>query len=234
MHEPAHSGVDHAPLPWIVRLRAVERLAWSVLSGVSAFVLLTWLRWASAKTVTLVAWNVGAWTYLILAALVLARADAGMTRRRVLRQDQSGYVIFLLVVGAAAASLGAIGFLLSDLKQLPAIQRLWHLGLSIAALFSSWLLIQMLFAFHYARRYYQEVRRGRQREPGGLDFPGGQPPDYLDFAYFSFVIGMTSQVSDVVITNRRMRRLALVHGILSFVFNIAILATSINIIASVI
>jgi uncharacterized membrane protein len=84
----------------------------------------------------------------------------------------------------------------------------------------------------FPRRYYDRARHDGT-EPTELVFPGKRQSDYLDFAYYSFVIGMTSQVSDVAATSRRMRPLTLVHGFLSFVFNIAVLALSINIIASV-
>jgi uncharacterized membrane protein len=94
-------------------------------------------------------------------------------------------------------------------------------------------LIQTVFAFHYARRYYEILHREHTAKPELL-FPGEKEPDYLDFAYYAFVVGMTSQVSDVSVTARRMRRLTMVHGVLSFVFNMAVLALSINIIASVI
>jgi uncharacterized membrane protein len=107
------------------------------------------------------------------------------------------------------------------------------LTLCAFALSSSWLLIQTLFAFHYARRFYMS-RCDPQFEPRGLQFPGGSDPDFLDFAYFAFVVGMTSQVSDVAVTGQHMRRATLMHGVLSFVFNIAILAMSINIIAGVV
>ena len=96
---------------------------------------------------------------------------------------------------------------------------------------SSWLLIQTVFAFHYARRYYAILHRQRATAPELL-FPGGREPDYLDFAYYSFVVGMTSQVSDVAVTSRQMRQLTLIHSVLAFVFNIAVLALSINTIAS--
>jgi uncharacterized membrane protein len=97
----------------------------------------------------------------------------------------------------------------------------------------SWLLIQTLFAFHCARRYYwrQHPTKDHIR---GLRFPGDFGPDYLDFAYYSFVAGMTSQVSDIAVVARQMRRLTLIHGVLSFAFNIAIVAMSINIIGGMI
>ena len=98
---------------------------------------------------------------------------------------------------------------------------------------SSWLLIQTVFAFHYACRYYA-IAHPERTTPQELLFRGGREPDYLDFACYSFVVGMTSQVSDVAVTSRQMRRLTLIRSALAFVFNIAVLALSINIIASVI
>ncbi len=103
--------------------------------------------------------------------------------------------------------------------------------MTFAALTSSWLVIQTVFAFHYARRYYVDLH-ARATHAGGLVFPGGSDPDYLDFAYYSFVIGMTSQVSDVQVTSPIMRRMTMVHGVLAFIFNIAVLALCINTIAS--
>jgi len=94
-------------------------------------------------------------------------------------------------------------------------------------------LIQTVFAFHYARRYYRDEQL-RPPRPGGLAFPGGGAPDYMDFAYYSFVVGMTSQVSDVQVISQIMRRMTLMHAVLAFVFNIAVLALSINTIATVI
>lgn len=217
-------------LPWIVRLRAEQRLIVALAIGFLAYVL---QRHAEKSSIhVLIAWNLGVWTYLGLVAMLVGRADAHMTRLRVQTQDQRGYVIFLLVVSAAIASIVAIGFLMRDTKDLAFWPKTWHLSLSITALISAWLLIHTLFAFHYARQYYRHPVRDGGKQGDGLLFPGNQPPDYFDFTYYSFVIGMTSQVSDVAVTSRPMRRLTLVHGILSFIFNIAVLALSINIIAS--
>ena len=109
----------------------------------------------------------------------------------------------------------------------------WHLALTIVALMSSWVVIQTVFGFHYARAYYRDEQQPPAKS-GGLAFPGGADPDYMDFAYYSFVVGMTSQVSDVQAVSPQMRRLTLVHGVLAFIFNIAVLALSINTIASAI
>jgi uncharacterized membrane protein len=99
---------------------------------------------------------------------------------------------------------------------------------------SSWALIHTIYAFHYAHRYYRDEKHNPSQQAGGLAFPGGADPDYMDFAYYSFVVGMTSQVSDVQVLSPKMRRLTLIHGVLAFIFNIAVLALSLNIIASAI
>src|SRR5262249_22752744 len=104
---------------------------------------------------------------------------------------------------------------------------------TVVALVSAWVLIHTVFTFRYAHRYYAGPH-GERRNAAPLDFPGQGEPDYLDFAYFSFVVGMTSQVSDVAIASRSIRQLALTHGILAFLFNIAVLALSVNIFASAI
>jgi uncharacterized membrane protein len=218
-------------LPWVVGLTAPHKLALALAVGALSYI--GTHPWLLMHTRLLIAWNAGASMYLILGWLAVARADAEMTRVRAQLYDQTGYVIFMLVAVAASASVVAIGFLVGDAKQLPFGERAAHLTLSISALLVSWLLIQTLFAFHYARCYYW--REGSSREHiRGLRFPGDAEPDYLDFVYYSFVVGMTSQVSDVSVIARHMRRITLIHGVLAFVFNIAILAMSINIIGGMI
>jgi uncharacterized membrane protein len=217
-------------LPWIVRLSASRRLAIVLAIALIGFFALE--PWIATRTRLLLSWNLGAMTYLTLAWTTVAVADATMTRVRAQLHDQSTYVIFILIVTAASASFVAIGFLVGDFRNLPFWGRFAHLTLSITALLLSWLLIQTLFAFHYARWYYSRRTDGTAHR-AGLRFPSDKEPDYLDFAYYAFVVGMTSQVSDVMVTTRQMRRLTLVHGVLAFIFNIAILAMSINIIGGV-
>jgi uncharacterized membrane protein len=222
---------NKAPLPPIVHLRAPHLLAIALALAIGASVLLQ--PWFPFRLVMLASWDVGALCYLGLAWLVMARSDDTLTRFRAQRYDPSGYMIFLLVVIAASASFVAIGFMVGDIKDLPFWPRAERLTLSITALFVSWLLIHTLFAFHYARLYYF-LAGGGEEHHRGLRFPDDDEPDYLDFAYYSFVVGMTSQVSDVAVVSHPMRRLTLIHGVLSFVYNIAILAMSINIIGGVI
>ena len=216
---------------WIARFSAKRRLGTALIVAAIAFFVQP--DSISCHTRAVVSWDLGALTYLGLAWMLIGRTDARGTRDHALAQDQSGYVIFLFVVGAACASIVAIGFVAGTMRDLPFWGRAWHLALTIMALVSSWLLIQTVFALHYAHRYYA----GPHAQPAvaaPLVFPGGREPDFLDFAYYSFVVGMTSQVSDVAVASRSMRRLTMIHGILAFMFNIAVLALSINIIASVI
>lgn len=111
---------------------------------------------------------------------------------------------------------------------------LLHVTLSGLTIVGSWLLVHTIFASHYARLYYQEGKTLAECKDDGLDFPGDTEPDYWDFLYFSFVIGMTSQVSDVAVRSRTLRRLSLLHGILSFFFNTSLLAMTINLVAGLI
>ena len=178
----------------------------------------------------LLAWCVGLGVYLGLAWWLCHSFDAKRTRERAQAQDEPSVALFFILLLANLACVAAISVLMQQSRDLSGLERALHVGLSVAALAVSWLFIQTIFAIHYAHRYYHEEK---QREPdgAGLLFPGGRDPDYFDFLYFSHVVGMTSQVSDVQVTSREMRRLTLIHSVLSFGFNMLILALSINVVA---
>ena len=216
---------------WYVRLHATGRFAVAAAVGVLAFLVVP--APASIGLKCLITWNLGAGSYLALAWAHIAQADATETRRHARAEDLSAYFIFVTVLVAAFASLGAIELLLEGVKELPLLPKSLRVGLSFTSLVLSWLLIHTVYTFHYARRYY-DSHPTTKADVRGLDFPGGQNPDYFDFAYYAFVIGMTSQVSDVAVASAHLRRVTLLHGVLSFFFNIAIIALSINIIVSVI
>lgn len=180
----------------------------------------------------LLAWTGGAATYLVLAWLLALRFDAARTRERAQAQDQPGVLLFLILFLSVFASIAAIAVMLQHVRDLSTAQRLGHLVLSMLSLGASWLLMQTIFAFRYAHLFYQQElvdHRG-----GGLEFPGKLPPDYYDFLYYAHVVGMTSQVSDVVVTSRAMRHLTLLHSISAFGFNMLVLALSINVMAGAI
>ena len=174
------------------------------------------------------AWFVGVTAFLALTVLAVSDASPARVRARARALDERASVIFVIIVAAALASLGALAFVL----QKPNGATAPHLVLAILAVAASWLLVHTMFALHYAHYYYgDDPSRAGDDERGGLAFPGGGPPDYWDFFYFSFVVGMTCQVSDVQVTSRGMRRLTLTHGVLSFFFNTGLLALAVNIIA---
>jgi len=106
-----------------------------------------------------------------------------------------------------------------------------YLIIAISGILLSWGMVHTTFCFHYAHMYYDDARNNSEKHAAGLDFPSEEHPDYLDFAYFSFVIGMTFQVSDVEITAKKIRRVALLHGLISFLLNTFVVALTINLIA---
>ena len=178
----------------------------------------------------LLGWSIGVAVYLALAWWLCERFDAKQTRERAQAQDEPNVVLLLLMLLATLACVAAIVVMMQQGKDLSGTERTLHIALSVIALAASWLFIQTMFAFHYAHRYYHEEKQNEPDGPG-LQFPGGLDPDYFDFLYYSHVVGMTSQVSDVQVTSREMRRLTLVHSVLSFGFNMLVLALSINVVA---
>ena len=204
-----------------------QRLLYGLVAGLATAALPLPLIWQFRG---LLGWSVGVAVYLALAWWLCERFDARQTRARAQAQDEPSVVLFLLMLLATMACVAAIVVMMQQGKAFSDTTRTLHLALSIAALIASWLFIQTIFAFRYAHRYYQEEK---QKEPDGpgLQFPGGLDPDYFDFLYYAHVVGMTSQVSDVQVTSREMRRLTLVHSVLSFGFNMLVLALSINVVA---
>lgn len=176
----------------------------------------------------LVGWDIGIGLYLVLAFHMMAGSDVHSIRRRAAGQDEGKFAMLVLTVAAALASLGAIVAELSSTLNAGARQPT-QLVLAIATIVLSWAFIHTIFALHYAHEFYDD------EGGGGLTFPGpDEEPDYWDFMYFSFVIGMTSQVSDVGVTSKPIRRTVAAHGVFSFVFNVALLALAVNIAASAI
>ena len=181
-----------------------------------------------------IAWDAGVGVFLFLTWWVVEYCPKEEVRETVLSNDQGRTGVLLLVVLAIAASVAAIFFLLERPKGdggPPALQ----VTFAVLTIVCSWLLTHVMYALHYAHRYYRDDPATPEKDAtGGLEFPGTEEPDYWDFLYFSFVVGMTCQVSDVQVKSSAMRELVLWHGVLSFAFNTIILAFSINIVAGLI
>lgn len=218
-------------LHWSARFNALQRQAVALASAALAGLVAAGAFGAQANTALLCAWVAYCASFLGLVGHLAWRLNADETHRRARWEDPGAVMLFVLVTLAACASLVAVGMAVqggSTLEPWPRAAHLLLMGLSLAG---AWLLVQTVFALHYARRYYLPAHPGS--EPArGLDFPGGQAPDYLDFFYFSAVVGMTSQVSDVAVRSRAMRRLTLLHGLLSFAFNLIVLALAVNAMAA--
>ena len=178
----------------------------------------------------LLAWCAGLAVYLVLAWWLCLAFDAERTRERAQAQDEPNVVLVPMLLLTNAACVVAITVLMQHSRDLSGLERAFYIGLSALALAASWFFLQTIFAFHYAHRYYFEEKQGEADGPG-LKFPGGLSPDYFDFLYYAHVVGMTSQVADVQVTSREMRHITLVHSVLSFGFNMLILALSINVMA---
>jgi uncharacterized membrane protein len=189
------------------------------------------LRTHALWTASLASYDTFAFAILGLIWVTVTLTPQDEIRAVAQRQDVGRTVIFIFVIIVACAALFAVAFLIRSGK--PEEQHLSiHLLLALATIVLSWLLMHAVFGLRYAHRFYDDSAIDAEKHAGGLKFPEEDLPDYRDFAYFSFVIGMTCQVSDVDVTSRKMRRLALLHGILSFGFNTVILALTINTVSS--
>lgn len=201
--------------------------------GISLLASVLLPHWLHLPSRVLCAWNLGLICFLASTLTKMVKATPAKMRRYAQYEYEGRLGIFILTITAACISVLAIVFLLGEKKGIPPTILALHVVLSVMTIVGSWLLVHTLFALQYAHNYYHlDSHHDGDKETGGLDFPDDRDPDYWDFLYFSFVIGMTSQVSDVQTTSRYMRRLALIHGVLSFFFNTTILAMTINIVAS--
>ncbi|CAI9416195.1 hypothetical protein ANOBCDAF_03659 [Pleomorphomonas sp. T1.2MG-36] len=178
----------------------------------------------------LVGWNTGVALYLATTWTMMSRSDVHELRQRAARHDEGEWTIILLAMAATLSSLAAIG---AELLQAGAGDpfRLWRAGIAAVTILMSWLFVHTIMAQHYAHDYY--LREGYLRDKPGLIFPDRiEEPDYWDFAYFAFTIGVASQTADIAIASPRIRRVALAHSVLAFFFNTAVLALAINVGAS--
>jgi uncharacterized membrane protein len=189
------------------------------------------------STRLLIAWNVGVWSYLALALDMMLRATAQSMRRRAAMQDEGRFALLTLASISAIASTAAIFEQLTAVKDMHGTFKALHIGLAGATIISAWLFVHLIFALHYAHEFFMEretQHEGAAEQRGGLTFPGTLSPDYVDFLYFSYIIGVASQTADVAICSKSMRRVSLAHSIVSFFFNTTILALTINIAAGLV
>lgn len=214
------------------RLNAHRRLLLALVSAGAVAFLLPLIVPPAARLA--LAWDSAVVVFLATTWWVVQSCPPERMRQTVLANDQGRVGILVLVLLAVTASLAAIFFLVQKAADTESGPPLAKVALAVSTIVCSWFLTHVMFALHYAHRFYRDDPSTPEADAtGGLSFPEESTPHYWDFLYFSFVIGMTAQVSDVQVTSRAMRRLVLSHGVLSFAFYTLILALSINIVASV-
>jgi uncharacterized membrane protein len=178
----------------------------------------------------LIGWNSGVWSYLLIMAWTMFRADHSRVRAIAERQDESGGAVLSAVVGGAILSVYAIVTELANMKEASEHVKALHYGFTALTVIGSWLLVGVMYCFHYAHIYYTASKHALP-----LEFPDQHTqPNYWDFLYFSFTLSVAVQTSDVTVRTRAMRKLVLGHCVLAFFFNLAILGLSVNIAASLV
>jgi uncharacterized membrane protein len=212
----------------LARLHA--RLLISIAVGMAVILGLSMTDW-SMPTKLLFGWDTGVVLYLVLVYQLMVTCGIEEIRRRAAEDDEGALALLVLTGISGLAIMGAIIAELGIAKISGQPRSGYGVTIAMVTIFVSWAFVHTIFALHYAHEYYGE--RG-DHAIGGLTFPGRQPPDYWDFLYFSLVIAMTSQVSDVVITSKVIRRIVTVHGALAFFFNVAVFALTVNIVSNLI
>jgi uncharacterized membrane protein len=182
----------------------------------------------------LAGWNAGGWLYLVLVGTKMWQAEVEGIKREAGIERESRIVVLVVVIFGSIFTMLALFVQLMAIKGEHGMDRTLSIGLSVLTILLSWLLIHTVFAVYYAHEFHSEAKGGSRGRGGGLKFPDDSTPDYLDFLYFSFVVGTTAQTSDVEVTSRAMRRVVMLHGILSFFFNTAVIALAVNLAAQLV
>lgn len=219
---------ESSPAGPIERLRATSALPRAIvalaLGGIVAASLGPFVAWQLA---VVTGWDVAAVVLLAWIWLVVGRLDAHRTRAVATREDDSRVAVEVLLLSAAVISLAGVGSTIVKADQTTGATHVELLVASVLTVVLSWALVHSLFTLRYARLYYADP-------VGGVDFNSDDPPDYQDFAYLAFTVGMAFAVSDTDIGDRSVRRTILHHALISYLFGVVIIAVLVNIVANVI
>jgi uncharacterized membrane protein len=211
---------EATPLTRFIRLHI--RLVLSTAFGIAVALALLLMPWRPATRI-LIGWDSGVTLYLLLISRLMSHESIATIRKRAAFEDEGAIALLVLTTAAAIASLAAV---VAELGEVPTA---YQVTLGISTILLSWAFMHTIFALHYAHEFYGE---GGDHRIGGLVFPGDEAPDYWDFLYYSLVVAMTAQVSDVQITSKVIRRLTAAHGVISFFFNVTVLALTVNIVST--
>jgi uncharacterized membrane protein len=205
------------------------RLAIAAVLGLIIFLLLPGTLHLAMRGA--IGWDTGVLLFFGLTLIVVGEGNVAGLRHRATLSDSGLWIILGIVVVAAAASFASLAFVLQKPDAAATSSVVGRILVAVTTLILSWVFVHTMFAIRYAHFFYGDPEEdGTPR--GGLAFPGRGHPDFWDFMYYAFVVGMTCQVSDVQVTSKSMRRLTLAHGVLSFFFNAGVLALAVNILAT--
>jgi len=212
-----------------LRMMPVQRFIISLILAVIVYILMIGTH-LDILVKIMIAWSGFALSYIITSWIVFFAQKPAQIRELSKQEDGSRLYVFSLIVITSFASLVTVLLLMlsQNAKEAPQIV---FIPIAICGMLFSWIMVHTIFGFHYAHLYYGDDTGDSTKHAEGLEFPGEKKPDYVDFAYFSFVVGMTFQVSDTAVTSRAIRRLVLLHGLISFGLNTFVVALTINLIA---
>lgn len=213
---------------FINSMNPLFRVSISLILAIIAFIFVRKISYNYLMIGTIL-WDVFTFSYILLSWIVFFTSSLEQIKAKATMEDGGKYFVFFVIVLSAFASMVTVTMLIIS-KDTVNIPKAIYLPVIISGIMLSWIMVHTTYVFHYAHLYYDD-NENTGTNVGGLDFPGCDNPDYIDFAYFSFIIGMTFQVSDVQISNRAIRHKALAHSLLSFVLNTFVVALSINLIA---
>lgn len=212
----------------LLRMYPLQRVLVSVAVAVATFLCIP--KHLDSLLIAMILWIAFALPFLIMSWIILFTREVEGIKKIASKEDGSKiFIIIMILVSSFASMFTVLLLMLSDASdKMPEV----FLPVAITGMLLSWIMVHTVFTFHYAHVYY-DVPDGNSSKKikGGLNFPEEDEPDYIDFAYFSFVIGCTFQVSDVEISSRKLRRLVLLHGLLSFGLNTFVVALTINLVA---
>lgn len=217
--------MDKKGLNWFEKIHSIEKLVVCIIIGLIAFLL---AFHTDGLTRIMIGWDLFSLSMIVIFWITFGVTNSTEIRSQTRLQDPRPTIVFILVLIATTASITAI-ILMITLRDSNHGTSNWQVPVAIFGMVLSWILVHTLFTLRYAHIYYGNDVDNPTNHAGGLQFPNDKRPEYLDFAYFSFVLGMTFQVSDVPITSKAIRRLVLFHSLISFAYNTIMIALVINV-----
>jgi uncharacterized membrane protein len=216
-------------IPFFERINSVQKLIICLIIGGVVYFVLN-IKSLDNLSHLMIGWDTFSLCMIVMSWITFFITKSKQIREQAKVQDPKRSIVFTIILISTFASVLAVILLIVTKKQ-GNNGASWRLPVAILGMLLSWFLIHTVFALRYAHIYYGDHKTKPNTHAGGLEFPGEENPEYLDFAYYSFVLGMTFQVSDVQVTSKRLRNLALLQGLISFGFNTIMIALTINLIA---